>query len=58
MLAVGSDVAVVVNSAGSSTAVVTASEHWASAPEAAAIAFGIGGAAFALASMAGSSMVA
>jgi hypothetical protein len=55
---VGSDAAVVVHSTGSSTAVVTASEHWVSALEAAAIASGIGGTTFALASVAGSSVVA
>jgi hypothetical protein len=58
MLAVGSDTAVAVHSAGSSATVVAASEHWVLASEAAAIASGIGGAAFALASMAGSYVVA
>jgi hypothetical protein len=48
---------VVVHSAGSSATVVAASEHWVSAHEVAAVASGIGGAAFALASMTGSSVV-
>jgi hypothetical protein len=58
MLDVDSDAVVVVQSVGSSAVVVTASEHWVSAPEAVIIASGIGGAAFALAPAAGSSVVA
>jgi hypothetical protein len=58
MLVVGSDAVVVVHSVGSSAEVVAASKRWASAPEATAIASGIGGAAFALASTTGSSVVA
>jgi hypothetical protein len=57
-LAVGSVVAVVVHSTGSSVAVVTASEHWVSASGATAIASEIEGAAFVLAYVAGSSAVA
>jgi hypothetical protein len=55
---VGSDVAVAVHSVTSSDAVVPASEHWVSAFEATAVASGIGGAAFALASAASSSVLA
>jgi hypothetical protein len=55
---VGSIVAVAVHYAGSSATVVAASEHWVFASEAAAIASGIEGAAFALTSAAGSSVVA
>jgi hypothetical protein len=54
---VGSDMVVVVHSTGSSTAVVDASERWVSAPETTTVASGIGGAAFALASTAGSFVV-
>jgi hypothetical protein len=57
MLVVGSVVAVVVHSVGSSAVVVATSERWVSASEAAAIAYGIEGATFALASAADSSMV-
>jgi hypothetical protein len=57
MLVVGSDVAVAVHSAGSSTVMVTAFERWVSASEAATVASGIGGATFALASVADSSAV-
>jgi hypothetical protein len=57
MLVVGSDMVVVVHSTGSSTAVVDASERWVSAPETTTVASGIGGAAFALASTAGSFVV-
>jgi hypothetical protein len=57
-LAVSSVVAVVVHSTGSSVAVVTASEHIFSAYEVAAIASEIEDTAFALASLAGSSVVA
>jgi hypothetical protein len=46
------------HSASSSTTVVTASEHWVSASEATATASGIEDTTFALASTAGSSMVA
>jgi hypothetical protein len=49
---------VVVHSVGSSAVVVDASECWVSAPEVVAAASGIGGAAFALASVAGSSVAA
>jgi hypothetical protein len=55
---VGSDAALVVHSTSSSAAVVAALEHWVSASEAATIASGIGGAAFALAFAAGSYVVA
>jgi hypothetical protein len=58
MLAMGSDAAEVVHSAILSAAVVTTSERWVLAPEAVAVASRIGGAAFALASMADSSVVA
>jgi hypothetical protein len=58
MLAVGSDVVVAIHSTGSSAKVVTTSEHWVSASEAVAIASRIGGATFALASVADSSAVA
>jgi hypothetical protein len=58
MLDVSSNAVVVVHYGGSSAAVVAASECWVSAPEDVAIAFGIGGATFALASVAGSSVVA
>jgi hypothetical protein len=57
MLVLGSDMVVVVHSTGSSTAAVDASERWVLAPEATTVASGIGGAAFALASTAGSSVV-
>jgi hypothetical protein len=49
--------AVVAHSAGSSTAVVAASAHWVFASEAVVVASKIEGAAFALTSMAGSSVV-
>jgi hypothetical protein len=55
---VGSVVAVVVHSTGSSVAVVTASEHMVSAYDVAAVASGIEDTAFVLASPAGSSVVA
>jgi hypothetical protein len=55
---VGSEATVAVHSTGSSATVVAASEYWVLASEAAAVASGIGGASFALASVAGSSMVA
>jgi hypothetical protein len=58
MLVVGSIVAVAAHSASSSAVVVTASARWVSAFEAAAVASGIEGAAFALAYTAGSSVVA
>jgi hypothetical protein len=58
MLVVGSLVAVVVHSAGSSALVVAASEHWVSASRVVAVASKIEGAAFVLASVADSSMVA
>jgi hypothetical protein len=51
-------VVVAIHSIGSSTVVVTASERWVSASEVVATASGIKGAAFALASTAGSSVVA
>jgi hypothetical protein len=57
MLVVGSVMVVVAHSAGSSTAVVAASVHWVFASEAVVVAFKIEGAAFALTSMAGSSVV-
>jgi hypothetical protein len=55
---VSSVVAVAVHSTGSSTAVVTASEHWIPASGATTVASEIEGAAFALASMTGSSVMA
>jgi hypothetical protein len=58
MLAVGSVMAVAIHSTGSSAAVVAASEHWVSASGVVVVASEIEGAAFALASMASSSMVA
>jgi hypothetical protein len=58
MLAAGSIVAVVVHSSCSSTVVVSGSEHWVSTFKVVAIASEIEGAAFALASVAGSSVVA
>jgi hypothetical protein len=58
MLVVGSIMAVAIDSTNSSVAVVAASERWVSTFEAATIASGIKGAAFALASAAGSSVVA
>jgi hypothetical protein len=57
MLAVGSTVAVVVHSIDSFAAVVSASMCWVSASEAVADASKIVGAAFALASVVGSSAV-
>jgi hypothetical protein len=57
-MAVGSTMAVAAHSVGSSTMVVAASARWVSASEAAAVASGIEGVAFVLASMDGSSMVA
>jgi hypothetical protein len=57
MLAVGSTVAVAVYSVDSSAAVVSASMCWVSASEAVADASKIVGAAFALASVVGSSTV-
>jgi hypothetical protein len=58
MLAMGSIVAVVVHSAGSFAMVVAASERWVSTSEAVTVASEIEGTAFALTSMASSSMVA
>jgi hypothetical protein len=58
MLAVSSVVAVAVHSTGSSVAMVTASERWVPASGATTVASKIEGAAFALASTAGSSMMA
>jgi Asp/Glu/hydantoin racemase len=58
MLAVGSIVVVAAHSAGSSVVVVTTSARWVSAFEAAVGASGIEGAAFALASTTGSSVMA
>jgi hypothetical protein len=55
---VGSVVAVAVHSASSSTVVFTASECWVSTSDATVVASGIEGVAFALASAAGSSIVA
>jgi hypothetical protein len=57
-MAVGSTMAVAAHSVGSSTMVVAASACWVSASEAVAVASGIEGVAFVLASMDGSSMVA
>jgi hypothetical protein len=57
MLAVGSIMAVAEYSIGSSTAVVATSAHWVSTSEAATIASGIEGTAFALPLLAGSSVV-
>jgi hypothetical protein len=54
----GSVMAVVVHSAGSFAMVVAASERWVSTSEAVTVASEIEGTAFALASMASSSMVA
>jgi hypothetical protein len=58
ILVVRFDTAVAAHSTGSSAMVVIASEHWVSAYEAATVASRIVGAAFALAPVAGSSMVA
>jgi hypothetical protein len=58
MLAVGSVMAVVAHSTGSSAAVVIAFESWVYAYEAAVVASGIEDVASTLAPMAGSSMVA
>jgi hypothetical protein len=58
MLAVGSVIAVAIHSTGSSAVVVTSSQRWVSTSEAVAVTSGIEGTAFALASMAGSSVVA
>jgi hypothetical protein len=58
MLAAGSIVVVVVHSIGSSVVVIATSEHWVSTSGAVAIASEIEGTAFALTSMAGSSVVA